>query len=320
MSNDDKRIYDLYLKYRNCHIVKKYVPHSIDFISKKVKQLGLPIGRSLSSRMFDYEIDDMCEMYKNKVATNKIQKKYPFIKSQNVIIDIIKENSIDIRQGGNVVIIDHEDFFLNIDTEDKAYILGLLIADGYIIENNRQNGNRSPSWGISLNNNDKYIIEYIKKTIGLHTKIIHTKRNTDTIITTSKRMVNDLAKFGVVPRKSFITYLPNNIAKSLQRHLIRGFFDGNGCISNHTCTFYGVSIIIPEIKELLSKEIEIGNKKITYRKKGTGANSFSFSSSECVNKFFHYLYDDATIYMKRKYNKFLELECCNDNANTVVTK
>lgn len=43
-------------------------------------------------------------------------------------------------------------------------------------------------------------------------------------------MAEALAKYGVVPRKSHITYLPLNIPKEMFSHLIRGIFDGDGSI------------------------------------------------------------------------------------------
>ena len=43
-------------------------------------------------------------------------------------------------------------------------------------------------------------------------------------------MCTDLMKLDVVPRKSLIAEMPN-INKSLVRHFIRGYFDGDGNIS-----------------------------------------------------------------------------------------
>jgi hypothetical protein len=42
-------------------------------------------------------------------------------------------------------------------------------------------------------------------------------------------MAEDLSKYGVVPRKSYYTYLPK-IDDKYMNHLIRGILDGDGSI------------------------------------------------------------------------------------------
>ena len=319
---DHERIVEMYLECRNCKKISKILGYTNDTITKHVHKANLPLGTRMIDNLFPYEIEDICQKYKDKVMTSKIMESYPFIKCENTVVDIVRKRDIPIRENGRFIsIIEREDFFESIEEENQAYLVGLLIADGYVIghKHNPKKAGRTPAWGIALNYKDKYILEWIKDTVGLHTKIVRTNRNTYFINTTSKKMVDDLGKYGVVPRKSFLTYLPDNIPKEMQRHLIRGILDGDGCISNHTCSFYGNKDLLIGIRSLLKEEIGIGDKKITHRERGIGADSFSFSSRECVKKFYHYLYDDATIFMKRKYEKFLKLNCIEEDANTVVT-
>lgn len=71
-------------------------------------------------------------------------------------------------------IVDHglkDDFFSCIDTEEKAYLLGLLKTDGYI-----KMRNNSPTIGIQLKKEDLYMIERIKELWNSSTKIQKDKR------------------------------------------------------------------------------------------------------------------------------------------------
>ena len=53
-------------------------------------------------------------------------------------------------------------YFQTIDSNKKAYFLGLLMSDGYICENVY-----SKEFGIALQSSDKYILEELQKEINL---------------------------------------------------------------------------------------------------------------------------------------------------------
>lgn len=292
------------------------MPYSHDTIWKTVKTEGLVTSRRTIDKLSEKEIQDICSMYTSKIPTRIILNKYcDKIKSQNTIIKIVRSQNIPIRKGCIAPIINDEKFFEKIDTEEKAYLLGLLIADGSIIQPKPET--RTPAWSITLHDNDRYLLERIKEMLGLGKQICHT-RNESILSVTSRKMVDDLSKYGVVPRKSFITYLPQGLPQNLYRHLIRGIFDGDGCISNGICTFYGTTKLLLGIQKVLSEDIDLPHHRITIRETN-GANSFGFGSKKDVEKFFHYMYDNATIFLKRKYEKFLNLNFINKDANTVVT-
>ena len=206
--------------------------------------------------------------------------------------------------------IENEDFFHIIDTEEKAYLLGFMISDGYII---KECGTRkhSPIVGLTLQSQDKYILEYMKKLIGVNNKITEycrIKNNgvfyENSLCISSKQISEDLAQYGVVPRKSHIIKFPYNIDKKFYSHLIRGIFDGDGCISNQLITFYGNESLVNSIKDILQTVLNINNVKTIKR---IGCYSFTFSAKKDVFNFYNYIYKDATIYLTRKKEKFEKL-------------
>ena len=119
-----------------------------------------------------------------------------------------------------------ERFFEKIDSEEKAYFLGLLIADGNIFKNNT---GRQASISITLDLKDEYMLLKFKEILQANTNIGHDGRGCGQIAIRSDTMAKDLSQYGVIPRKSLTTYLPN-IDDKYMNHLIRGILDGDGSI------------------------------------------------------------------------------------------
>ena len=190
-------------------------------------------------------------MYQEGNTAKQIQIKFPNI-CENSIIKIVRDGGIEVRKAQRYSKIKDEDFFENIDSSVKAYILGLIITDGYITYPKREG--RSPSWGVTLQESDLHILEEIKNILELDKKIttrIHNGKKEFYLIVTSKKMVKDLEKYGVVPRKSKSIRLPH-IEDKYMPDLIRGIFDGDGCIAkNGVCSFCGNEKFVLDIKNFL---------------------------------------------------------------------
>lgn len=126
------------------------------------------------------------------------------------------------------------DFFETIDAEDKAYWLGYMVADGNVTLDS--SGSRNPNIGIS--SIDIETVEGIAKATRTGAKPYEDRRpqykggvcyewNVR-----SKKMADDLAKYGVIPNKTAhndslnIELIPNDLLK----HYVRGLYDGDGSI------------------------------------------------------------------------------------------
>lgn len=255
------------------------------------------------------DIQNIRDMYiKNKTA-KEIKKVYSNL-SERSIIRIVRDGGIPINHVQRCHFIKNEDFFETIDSPDKAYILGFLISDGYVIYPKGKN----PNWGIELQEQDKYILEKIKEIVGVNKKIV--VRNRDgkrqyILSVASKKMVEDLSKYGVVPRKSRTARLPR-INDEYMCDLIRGIFDGDGCIAKSgVCSFCGNKYFIQDIKDFLVENVHIANNKLSNRKNSNinpeymDVYAFYFSSKEDKRKFYDYIYkSESKLYLKRKKEKF----------------
>jgi intein-encoded DNA endonuclease-like protein len=232
-----------------------------------------------------------------KIA-NQMNVSESFISKKLKELNITKRsNSIYRRRTWN------ENFFNSINTEEQAYWLGFLYADGCV--HDKPNGQKL----ISLVVKDKEVIEKFIKALNGDFEVKCYSENYG-IYLTSKIMFNDLCKLGCVPRKSLILRFPK-IKFELMQHFIRGYFDGDGTVFTYTRKgkrkdYVGISVGICGTKEMLhciAIDAPINLPKKDKRKQGNIWYS-SISGPNKVLDFYNYLYKDATIWLDRKKNKF----------------
>src|SRR5688500_3425764 len=108
------------------------------------------------------DCNDIVHRYKSGESSNSISKSYPSY-TPGVILRRLKKLGIPIRQGTRKYTINH-DFIKTIDTEEKAYFLGFIFADGH----NDLNRSRI---SINLQYNDEDILIKFKKCINSNVPI-----------------------------------------------------------------------------------------------------------------------------------------------------
>lgn len=212
----------------------------------------------------------------------------------------------------------NERFFKNIDSEEKAYFLGLLISDGNVFKDST---GRQASISITLDLNDEYILQKFKEVLNINTSISKDGRGCGQIAIRSNLMADDLKQYGVVPRKSYITYLPkiNDIYMS---HLIRGILDGDGSILAkpspkqdghnrylHSISFCGSHQLMEDIAKYLYNNLQLKQPIQVYDYQDKNLSDIHIQNYEDMEKVGDWLYEDATIYLVRKnniYNLFKE--------------
>lgn len=195
-----------------------------------------------------------------------------------------------------------------IDTEEKAYWLGFLYADGNINKHNT-----SYSIELSLKEDDLKHIEKFKTFMCSDNKISYReKQKAYRISIGSRRIYERLTELGCMPNKSLILKFPTEeqVPESLLRHFIRGYFDGDGCLSlkhNITSTVPCVSIL--GTGNFLSGIQKIYNGRLSKRD-NENIYTLRFRKEE-GNRFLRDIYTDSHIYLERKYNKFIAVSLSN---------
>lgn len=196
----------------------------------------------------------------------------------------------------------NEYYFDFIDTEDKAYFLGLLYSDGSMEEN---------QFYIKLTDLDvlQRLKEVLNTSVPIRT-VYHENKNWKTtyvLTISSKYMCRKLSELGCIKNKSRAIRLPN-IKEELIRHFIRGFFDGDGCLYLHDKIYHCVLDIASASKQFLEDIrpiMALNGKTNGYlgKEKNHEVWHLHFGGHQ-VFSILEWLYKDATIYMQRKYNKY----------------
>lgn len=202
-------------------------------------------------------------------------------------------------------------FFTTIDSEEKAYWLGFLTADGYI--------KGTGAIEVGLAEIDLEHLNKLKTSLGSEHKLsrkINKLQATGKSYTSyklsfkDKTMIQDLVRYGLTPNKSYNAYIPPEIINSKYiKHYIRGMFDGDGSLYSYKQANdkerYEVSIIsgskemTDNITNVIKKQLKIDMKYRTTR----NLHEIRLYNQFHIKMFLDWLYSDATIYLDRKYNK-----------------
>lgn len=230
----------------------------------------------------------------------------------------------------------NENFFKIIDTEEKAYILGLFAADGNISKS-------TTNIKLELKYTDVDILEKIKEAMDYNFNLIHCNYkshfpNSDKIYDnylirlniTNKTIHTDIQKYGLTPNKSETLDINLDlIPEEFIHHFLRGLWDGDGSISvsyNRASEYFTMdlttsSIMYDKIYNILDNNVDNFKGYGYFRhKEKTYTKTLVVSSKKVVYKLLKYLYKDATIYLDRKYNKYLEIINILETQSTIPSE
>ena len=204
----------------------------------------------------------------------------------------------------------NEHCFDSMNTEEQFYWLGFMYADGNI----SKEGNRIE---MRLSLKDKDHLEKFRSFLQLTTEIRTGETNGIEFCHLSvrnKHLWSTLNNLGCTPQKSLTLTFPNLklfAKKEYILHFIRGYVDGDGCLTiskdgdklRTRLTMVGTESFLSSINRLFSNKGYVRNKSTENYTNQAFELKFSDLPSR---KLARYLYENATIYLDRKYEKFLE--------------
>ena len=208
----------------------------------------------------------------------------------------------------------NESYFRVINTEEKAYILGFICADGYIGQD-RLN--------ICLSVVDTEILEMIKKEFNSNQILKfyerpnpYNKEKTCKMVElqiSSRKFVKPLLNMNLGINKTYT--LNSDILKFIPRYLVkdflRGYFDGDGNVmygKKYTSGIkYNINICGNEefLLNTYQKHFPSSNK-MYFEKKSKQTFIWKLSSKDKVKEFLHWLYNNSKIHLNRKYKIYLK--------------
>lgn len=229
--------------------------------------------------------------------------------SENILIRTQSEQQLLMNGSGSLK---HDAF--DTFTEESMYWIGFIYADGYV---HSKNGRYLIT--IDLSTRDKKHLEKFKSFLSAGVSIRDNVRKkgdniyyTSNITISSKRLFDRLTELGFTNNKTYDAKAHESLIH--ESAFWRGVFDGDGWISkSHTrqydycwvglCgTFDTIQTYIEFIKDKITTKVEAPRHK-----KGTKSNYETAFVNEVGKKVLELLYKDATVYLERKYETYLEM-------------
>lgn len=219
--------------------------------------------------------------------------------------------------------LDHT-FFDDIDTSEKAYLLGFFIADGCINTDTERTKGR---FSINQSEDDKEIVQAFKKYLNVPSdiQIVNSKsgsknRKTQHRLRWTSPYMRDVLRntYNITSNKTLdidFQFPIGLIPENLQRHFVRGFIDGDGYMGdngqegNFSISIVGTSVkFVTLIGDLVSKATGMSYSISTTQGKTCKYYSLRWSCDhvdklEKITKLRIYLYNNASIYLTRKKDK-----------------
>lgn len=208
----------------------------------------------------------------------------------------------------------NENFFETINTEEKAYWIGFIYADGHV---------NNYTVTIGLKDIDGEHLENLLKSIeAKNLKIEYVMRNDGykmaKVTLCSAKTCKDLKEKGFTNNKTYDNddYVFQCIPDDLKHHFIRGFWDGDGCVQLRQGKFGAINVVSLNEK-LLQSFCDYFSQKF---------NTPNFAEVKLIEKYYRIIigsekakkvcnlfYKDSTIYLERKYQNYLKFKTYNKN-------
>ncbi|GAA0348258.1 hypothetical protein GCM10008931_44430 [Oceanobacillus oncorhynchi subsp. oncorhynchi] len=275
----------------------------------------------IKSKISKNDRHKIIDSYATGESVLKLSKSFPY--SYDVIHYFLTRCGVKIRSNKVTArkYFYDENFFEEIDTEEKAYWLGFLFADGYISKDEY-----TYKFGCALADKDKNHLNKLVTSLKSNTPVHNYKASKSSfkegagysrVIFVGDKICKDLMRYGCTEHKSRTLKFPmDHIPKVLIRDFIRGYIDGDGSITktfvkSRNCFVYTVKIVgtYEFLKGIHHEFKETLSAKFNPRKRDEShINTYSqeYGGELQVEWILNYLYKDANIFLDRKYNIFKE--------------
>lgn len=204
-------------------------------------------------------------------------------------------------------------FFSSIDTEEKAYWLGFLLADGNIQGNGRFN--RGRGLRIALQRRDEPHLVKLQKALHSNHRLKRDDRLGCTWLCISSRPLTqplEISGWHEFKRRGDLRIV-QVVPSSLICHLLRGLIDGDGWVCHHQEDktkphkkwILGFTDLHRSVVEWVAQQFSIAScpsKARVRQGKGHRNWTISYSGNNMVPPMLRWLYHNCTVALDRKFN------------------
>ena len=248
-------------------------------------------------KLDDY-VDEIIQMYQSGYSADKIGKKFGY--HETSVLEFLRKYNVKINDLRTYAV--DESFFEKINTEAQAYILGFAYGDSY----------NSDDAFLTLVTDEEIVIN-IKREMQYNgpIKIILPKQPNHKIryklAISSRKICADLTKQGCMRAKSHILKFPSIdiVPDNLIKHWCRGLFDADGTLGKYnklSLSITGSKYVLEGLRNYLLGQFDYGGSVCLAYPNSKNICKWSAGGDIACKKFAHFIYDDATIYLKRKYD------------------
>lgn len=206
----------------------------------------------------------------------------------------------------------NQDAFKVVD-EKCCYFLGILYGDGWLAKKANRN---CPVLGLKLNDED--VVRAYGEYLNLPDKVkSHVRSNSSyikesrywSLETTYAPLLENVQNLGLSYTKTVAEEEPN-IPREMYKHFVRGLMDSDGSIkTDKRVDFYVSGPLVEWLENLLNDLGFLYSTRISYSSDSTEIHCVQLKVRNNNSiRFLDWLYKDATVYMARKYNRYLELK------------
>lgn len=275
--------------------ISKTLGISLYKVLKHLKHNGVNVYNKQNE--IKWNVNDFVKLYENGFTLTEISKKLNV--SIATISMALKKNGFKVINKQNMTKF-NENIFDEIDSEEKAYWLGFIYADGYVSKNRN-------TFELSLALKDLDHLRKFALFMGYENNIkVDNYRCRFYVV--NKHLKAKLMSLGVIPNKSLILTFPNRtqVPFELINHFIRGYFDGDGTILTKETSKIKLRVSLLGTESFLNDVLKIIglNKKIYKSKSNVMYFSLAIKNSE---NFLNYIYSNEKLSLNRKkelYKKY----------------
>lgn len=237
-----------------------------------------------------------------KKSMNKISKELGI--SDSTVKRILVENKIEIKKR-NLSYEVNENLFSKIESEEDAYWLGFMYADGNV----KKNGNEI---SLDLKEEDKYQLENFRKYCGLTKQLrrhIIIKNNKEYISYccnfSNERVKQNLINAGCIPNKSLVLKCPNEeqVPQKIFTAFVRGYCDGDGYVRWNSGEDRHKEVCLLGTEDFLkgvSKRMKWEQFATIYKDKNSNIFKLSIYQKDKVYNILKQLYDTDLCLLRKK--------------------
>jgi hypothetical protein len=247
-----------------------------------------------------YMIKEIINDYLSGIQNYELSAKYNL--HRTTITRILKGANIKLEKPKSKKKLNNN--FFSEYNANSCYWAGFILADGNI----RKNRN---TLHIKLKKSDEsHLLDFLKS-ISAHDHKIHYFESYCYIDICSDKIKHDLLMyFNITSKKTYTAIISKKIPKSYMKDFIRGYFDGDGCITyttTHTISFVGTYDVLDFLRNLFHDEIKITLKSknivppISNFKNNVGTINYSGKNAK---KILDFMYKNSEIYLKRKFDLY----------------